>query len=705
VSPARTRPAEPALSRAYLDRQLARVRAIVRLRVLWLREGWGSDATEPHFGLAISDAQADRLLRGEDAEQRACFLEGDERARALREEIRVHEDECAVLLRRQREEGTTPHLALLEPLFGLDPFERDVLLLCLAADMDEGLLPLYAYLQDDVSRKYLTPNLALTLLAPLHGDRHRLRDAFQPNAPLRAFRLLTLEESARAGAPPACRPLRLDDRIADFLRGNNRLDTEIAALLRRIGEEPLSSRQQALVDSLVRPMREGADRAPWRAIQFVGPEDAGQQGIARAVCDALGIHLYALDTRRMPAGRETLALLEREAVLLQYALWVEHADVDALGALLEQMNVFLFVSSRERVPTTRPMLTIDLCKPDAVAQAELWREHLGPRARGIEAVVQQFSFGPAAIARAAAAAWQAARLRAPETGAPPTERDVWRACRAQTSVRLERLAHRLEPGFGWEDIVLPEDMEQQLRDITAQVAGRDTVYERWGFGARLSRGRGINVLFAGPSGTGKTMAAEVLANELDLDLFRIDLSSVVSKYIGETEENLRQVFDAADETGVMLFFDEADALFGKRTEVKDSHDRFANIEIDYLLQRMEQYRGLAILATNRRSALDRAFLRRLRFVVDFPFPDLESRRRIWEIVFPPQMPRADLDLDALARLQVTGGNIRNIALNAAFLAAAAGVPVAMEHLHVAARREYAKIEKRVSDTEFAGFAE
>jgi SpoVK/Ycf46/Vps4 family AAA+-type ATPase len=266
--------------------------------------------------------------------------------------------------------------------------------------------------------------------------------------------------------------------------------------------------------------------------------------------------------------------------------------------------------------------------------------------------------------------------------------------------KLGSLAQRLDPVYKWDDIVVSEDLMRQLREIADQVATRAEVYGRWGFGARLPRGRGISALFSGPSGTGKTMAAEILANELQLDLFRIDLAGVVSKYIGETEKNLRNVFDAAEESGAILFFDEADALFGKRTEVRDSHDRYANIEVNYLLQRMEDYRGLAVLCTNRRSALDRAFLRRLRFLVEFPFPDGEKRRLIWSKVFPAQTPVSGLDLDELARLEITGGNIRNIALNAAFLAAREQTSVQMPHLLRAARREYAKIDKLLTEAEF-----
>jgi SpoVK/Ycf46/Vps4 family AAA+-type ATPase len=276
---------------------------------------------------------------------------------------------------------------------------------------------------------------------------------------------------------------------------------------------------------------------------------------------------------------------------------------------------------------------------------------------------------------------------------------AWQACRARTRPRLDALAERLEPGVGWDDIVLPAEARALLEQIAAQVAHRTTVYENWGFGERITRGLGLSVLFAGPSGTGKTMAAEVVAKHLNLDLYRIDLSAVVDKYIGETEKNLRRVFDAAE--GTILFFDEADALFGKRSEVKDAHDRYANIQVNYLLQRMEAHRGLAILATNMRSALDNAFLRRLRFVIDFPFPGPTERKTMWQKAFPASAPCGALDYDRLARLQVSGGMTRNIALNAAFLAAATGSEITMRTVLDAAHAEFTKLQLPTKERDFA----
>jgi SpoVK/Ycf46/Vps4 family AAA+-type ATPase len=277
---------------------------------------------------------------------------------------------------------------------------------------------------------------------------------------------------------------------------------------------------------------------------------------------------------------------------------------------------------------------------------------------------------------------------------------LWDACLARTRPSLEALAERIVPKATWDDIVLPPAEKALVRQIADQVAQRNRVYQDWGFEQKMSRGFGVSALFAGESGTGKTMAAEVVANHLRLDLYRIDLSAVVSKYIGETEKNLRRLFDAAEAGGIILFFDEADALFGKRSEVKDSHDRYANIEVNYLLQRMESFGGLAILASNMKSALDGAFLRRLRFVVNFPFPGAAERKAIWQRAFPAETPTRDLDFDRLARLNLPGGHITLIALNAAFVAAQAKSEVTMPLVLDAARNEFRKIERPIHEPDF-----
>ena len=362
------------------------------------------------------------------------------------------------------------------------------------------------------------------------------------------------------------------------------------------------------------------------------------------------------------------------------------------------------IASRDPLRLHRAVQRYEVNKPDPFGQKQLWKEALGPAAAemddALDEVAEQFRLSAETIVSISAAA--TISEEATPNGPAITTR-LWNACRSFSRPRLDGLAERIIPSSGWDDLVLPEMQKQTLRQLAMQSRHRMKVYENWGFAAKGRRGLGLSALFSGPSGTGKTLAAEVLAGELDLDLYRIDLSSVVSKYIGETEKNLKQVFDAAETGGILLLFDEADALFGKRGEVKDSHDRYANIEVSYLLQRMESFQGLAILTTNLKSSLDKAFQRRLRFTIDFPFPDAAQREVIWSRVFPAQTPTKDLQPDRLAKLNMTGGNIRNIALNAAFLAAAAGASVEMAHVLQATRMEAVKIDRPLSDTEVRGW--
>jgi hypothetical protein len=347
----------------------------------------------------------------------------------------------------------------------------------------------------------------------------------------------------------------------------------------------------------------------------------------------------------------------------------------------------------------RQTLYLDVDRPLPREQADAWRRELGDLASRVDGamdrLVAQFSLPSAGIARIA-------RRVSARPGSSPLQ-TLWEHCRVEARPKMEGHARRIASRAGWGDLVLPEFQMQLLRDMAAHVRARFRVHDAWGFAGRSTRGLSITALFAGPSGAGKTLAAEVLAKELGLDLFRIDLSQVVSKYIGESEKNLRRVFDAAEEGGAILLFDEADALFGKRSDVKDSHDRYANIEVSYLLQRMEEYNGLAILTSNLKDALDPAFLRRIRFSVHFPFPSSDQRAQIWRRVFPEETPRAELCYEKLARLNIAGGNIRNIAVYASFLAADAGDPVSMSHLLRAARVEFAKLERQLPETDIRGW--
>jgi hypothetical protein len=708
-----------AIHQAYWNAELHRLRLLIRRRVLWLRRRWHQDPLQAYPGLVISEAQADWLMAGGEAAAEARFQKEDPAAVEIGKSILEAEREAWEHAKAMIDAGSPPPMFILAGLFGLTPFERNVLLLCLAPEMDPSFERLYAYVQDDVNRKYATPHLAFELFGDAAtGDEEIDKTAwnsFLPDSPICRFRMIHVETGPGPTAAHASRPLRLDGRIAAYLRGTNQLDDRVAPILRMMPPPILSPAHRNLVERLAQTFEPQTSR-PWPVVNLTGPRGSGKQCVAAALCESIGLHLASLDFNRLPGPgderQEMLHLLEREAALMQFAVYLDATEGDPsdkaastlLDDVIERLGVFLVVGSAERWYSRRETLVVRVPKPDSGAKRALWQAALEDEKHSldgqIDAVVQQFDFGPQVILQAVAAAKTRARLRTPEGGYEITADDLWQACREQAGWRLDELAQRIVPCYTWEDIVLPGDVSRLLREIAAQVAFRGRVYEEWGFGAKLSRGRGISALFSGPSGTGKTMAAEILARHLDLDLYRIDLAGVVSKYIGETEKNLKKVFDAAEQSGAILLFDEADSIFGKRTEVKDSHDRYANIEVNYLLQRMEDYRGLAILATNRKSALDGAFLRRLRFLVDFPFPGAADRKLIWQKVFPSTAEVGLLDYDRLSKMEITGGNIRNIALNAAFLAADAGAPIGMDHVMHAARREYAKTEKLVTEAEF-----
>jgi SpoVK/Ycf46/Vps4 family AAA+-type ATPase len=400
-----------------------------------------------------------------------------------------------------------------------------------------------------------------------------------------------------------------------------------------------------------------------------------------------------------------LALWTRESTLLPAMLllqWGGDAPTAAARKLAERLPAPIAIASREPVLVHRAAVRLEINKVEPMAQRALWREALGENAVELDPLLTKIA-GQFRMSTETIASLSESVMPSPQQDAEAAGRNLWRACRGIARPMLDLLAERIDPRASWSDLVLPAAQTAALKQIAAQSRHRMLVNEQWGFAERGRRGLGLSALFAGPTGTGKTLAAEVLARELDLDLYRIDLSAVVSKYIGETEKNLRRVFDAAETGGVLLLFDEADALFGKRSEVKDSHDRYANIEVGYLLQRMESFQGIAVLTSNMKNTLDKSFQRRIRFVVDFPFPDAVQRAEIWAQAFPSATPTEKLDAAKLARLSMAGGNIRNIALNAAFSAANAESPVRMEHVLAAARAEAAKVERPLLESEIRGW--
>ncbi|MDN5940295.1 MAG: ATP-binding protein [Nitrospira sp.] len=587
-----------------------------------------------------------------------------------------------------------PALMILSRRLGLGKFEEHILLLCAAMELDTRIAALCARAQNDPSRPYPTFALALALFDD------PVWEALSPERPLRYWRLIEINQP---GAQPlTSSALRADERIVSYLKGLNYLDDRLMLLLAPLTEtvDDLPASQQRQADTIVQHVRNASHGLP--VVHLLGADSASKRSIVKRVAQELGVSAYRLAADMLPATfaeLETLArLYQRESQLLPMALYLDAQDSDkelpAVNRFLGKMSGLVFLDTRESWSQLgRNALTLDVAKPSSAEQQEAWRKVLGEAECQASALLAgQFNLNLPEIERIAHGATG--------NGQPIIDR-VWDACLIAARPRLDTLAQRLEvKAQTWDGLVLPEPEKKLLRQIMDQVGRRHHVYERWGFSRRMNRGLGISALFAGESGTGKTLAAEVIAHELKLNLYRIDLSQVVSKYIGETEKNLRKLFDAAEDGGTILFFDEADALFGKRSEVKDSHDRYANIEINYLLQRMEAYRGLAILATNMKSALDTAFMRRLRFVVTFSFPGIPERTRIWARAFPKETEKEGLDYERLARFNLTGGSIQNIAINAAFLAASAGSSVTMPLIFEAARSEFRKLERPVNEAEF-----
>lgn len=599
-----------------------------------------------------------------------------------------------------------PALLMLAERFGLSEFERDTLFLCAALEFDPALDALIGRCQGHPSRNYATFGLALSAF------EDPCWDALSAHRPLRFARLIEINRPA--ATPLTASALRADERIVNFIKGLNLPDDRLTALFQpcaQSSDELLSESQQTIVKEILDRLSQSASQSTLPIVQLIGADHGTRIAVSQAVSAAINRRLYRLMTEWLPAQASEIEILarlwQRESLLLPVALYVDVEDspavpTEASRALRQFLSSGIgigFIGVNDTpVGLGSASFYVDVSKPTSVEQCAAWEKLLDPQTdatapnRTPELLAGQFNFSFSDIREAVATTNHAA----PEESAGR----IWEVCRNMTRPRLDSLAQRLESKATWDDLVLPVEQMNLMRQIAGQVRERHKVYDSWGFARVMNRGFGISALFAGESGTGKTMAAEVIANDLKLNLYRIDLSAVVSKYIGETEKNLARLFDAAERGGAILFFDEADALFGKRSEVKDSHDRYANIEINYLLQRMEAFSGLAILATNMKAALDQAFMRRLRFIVNLPFPGVKERMAIWQKALPEETPKEDLDYERLARLNLSGGNIHSIALNAAFLAAQNGQVVTMPVLMAAARGELRKLEKGFSEAEF-----
>ncbi len=731
--------AELDLNLAHLQAELARIDVLIQREVrCWQLAG--QDPADTFRGLYVSEAEVQSLLArpfssnwGQTVtmppEEEQVFVEAEAQA--------VHR--VQTIVETARDQGQTLRLRHLATAFGLDCFELDTLLIGLAPTLDLRYERFYGYLQDNVTRKRPTVNLALNLLAQ-PGPARLLRLAhFAGDAPLFKYQLLELGVEAGADTPPLLdQTLHVDEAIVAWLLGHYQPHADLGSYASLLG--PQANEADDLLAAQVRPELAsvaGTDEHP--LVIFYGPDRASQGAAARLLAGQINRSLLLVDLAAAVIKTElpplrALRLALRDARLTgalpclfgwDACLTPEGGDApppDLLAELCAYPDLVIVAGEApwraKGIDRERTLLWLEFPIPTYSQRLALWQHFLrmyeyptGHRWANKQSEIRtpkseidlttlagQFALTTGQIRDAVASARDMAVWREDAL----QEEDLLAAARTHSNPRLAALARKIVPRYTWSDIILPLDQLELLHELVATVRGRPLVLDEWGVGQKLASSAGVTVLFAGDPGTGKTMAAEVIADELGLDLYKIDLSTVVSKYIGETEKNLEKIFNEAASSNAILFFDEADAIFGKRSEVKDAHDRYANIEISYLLQRMEAYDGVTILATNLRANLDEAFTRRLQFSVDFPFPEADYRLRIWQTLFPPDVPRdPDLDFNLLARrFKLAGGNIRNIIVSAAYLAAADGQNVTMDHLLHGTRRELQKMGRLVGEEDF-----
>lgn len=683
---------------------LAAIRELLAIEVRRLRESGIAPAQDEFRGMYVGEEDVDRILSAQ-----------------VDTEVSNDRVDALIVLASIARPGPGLLGTLVEHA-KLSPFEASVLLLALASEADLGLERVISFAQDDVTKKRPRVDLALRLLSRGEDDDD-CRRAFEADSALRRHLLIALQEEAGQSFTPLIgRTIALDARVSAYLLGGRGLDEELLShsLVVRSGAEapPLALPMQltAQVEDLCALP---PDTLEPPHIGLCGADRAQRLAVAARLAAASGLSLLRVDAGTASAAlgfdvAMTRAL--REAAFQDAALFFDNleslpsADLERfrerVGAGLPGRLTFFGSINNPQAPA----LNIELTEPDFDARVTLWQTTLPSPSpvstEELRSLAGKFRLGVDGVRDAVVSANGIARWREPHAPQVRID-DLYIAARTRSTPILNDLARKITPHYRWNDIVLPDDTKEQLREMCAFVEHRHQVYDLWGFDKKLAMGKGLMALFAGNSGTGKTMAADVIAATLSLDLYKIDLSTVVSKYIGETEKNLKTIFHEAESSNSILFFDEADALFGKRSEVKDAHDRYANIETAYLLQKMEEYSGAVVLASNLKMNLDDAFLRRMHFVIDFDMPDETQRLRIWQSTVPPELPLAsDVDFAFLARqFRLAGGNIRNICLAAAFLAADDRTDVAMRHFIRAVRREYQKLGKMVTDADFGPFRE
>ncbi|MGA1871562.1 MAG: AAA family ATPase [bacterium] len=712
--------------------ELQRIDMLIRIQVIIFRLK-GKGVMDEFQGLCIEEKDIDSILLDEDPfriegikelPQFKAFFDNLERI----EKRIAHKKEASLQM------GIELRLERLKNLFGLSSAEMDILLISLAPELDARYETLYSYIQDDVTKKRAYIELILKIVCQSLPAQLEARGYFMPNAPLfKNYILYMFDDPSHQNATLQRKYLKVDERVINYLLGFDDIDARLFPYARPGTPHtkwedlylPLNLKNQ-----LMRVAHKLESNAEGLIFYFQGAYGTGKQSTAEAICHTRGIGLLtinvkSLQNREQMSFAEAVSLISREAVLQGSAIYWDGFDdlliedkQPLLKVFLDEMEIhrgLVFLAGNKvwepaDVFYAKFFFHVEFPFPTYTERVQLWTRALGKNPGSgenlnLKDVSNKFRLSGGQIKDAAVTARNLAVWR--DSGKEQiSNTDLYAACRIQSNRTLSTLAKKIVPHFKWDDIVLPKDKLAQLREVCTHLKYRSLVYEEWGFDKKLSLGKGLNVLFAGASGTGKTMAAEIMASELGLDLYKIDLSTVVSKYIGETEKNLAGIFSEAETSNAILFFDEADALFGKRSEVRDAHDRFANIEISYLLQRMEEYEGMTIMATNLRKNMDEAFVRRMHFTIEFPFPKEKERRLIWNVIWPEKAPRSnDLDLNFVARrFELSGGNIKNIALAAAFYATEDGGVVNMAHLIRAIQRENQKMGKMVLKGEYGEYA-
>jgi ATP-dependent 26S proteasome regulatory subunit len=721
-----------------LDHLLAELGLIelkLQLRVVSLRKDRSKTGEDSFRGLYVSEKQIDDIVNTQQVLKENNQTEPRSAgATTLNESIRKLEWDIAEKKSESLHRGVTLRLDKLGRLFNLSSFDISTLLLCLLPEMNLEYQRLYAYLQDDITKKNPTVNLVLRLLCETFTDTLKTREAFSLEAPLVKHHLLHLFDDHATGPNPLlAKVLHIDERITNYLLETDIIDTRLLPFTYpvnpsiKLSDIILPDEVKLYLDRLVTHYKDGGI-----VCHLNGSYGVGKQTTAEAICSELGVPVLIVDVNRMLAADtpldQLISLIFREGLLQNAALYFDGYDLllgdekevkpnyASIMTEMENYPAWIFLAGESEwqpksILHVKPFFDIKLSIPSYQERMELWeRQWNGDLSLdddvNFSELAGKFRLSGGQIRDVTAMARNLAQWRDPENSVI-TAQDLYAACRKQFRGTLSALARKIQPKYGWDDIILPKDQMEQLREICSYVKFYHTVYDDWGFERKLSTGKGLNALFSGPSGTGKTMAAEIISNELGIDLYKIDLSAIVSKYIGETEKNLDRIFREAQTSNAILFFDEADALFGKRSEVRDSHDRYANIEMAYLLQKMDEYEGIVILATNLRKNMDEAFARRMHFTVEFPFPEEVDRHRIWQHVFPKEAPlTSGIDLSFLARqFKITGGNIKNIALSAAFLAAQDGGEIKMENIIWATKREFQKLGKLCTESDFAQYFE